>query len=154
MTSVRGRAELSASTAAGAAAQTFVHLQFGVKAQTGQQHRGVAAFQQRQIAADEDDSLDRSAAGERGPTGLHRQGDGVLVVAGYTSVMTAPAGQVGSDRRDVRHGDLRDRPGRLEFDDAVPVQAELLQDLVGLLGESRGRTRLRCRDVELHRVGD
>ena len=33
----------------GRTAQTFVDLQFRIKAQAGQQHRGVAAFQQRQI---------------------------------------------------------------------------------------------------------
>src|ERR1700728_3545502 len=50
--------------------------------------------------------------------------------------------------------ELSDGTDSFELDDAVPVQPELQQDFVGLLGEPRGRSRQRCGNVELHRIGD
>ena len=55
--------------------------------------------------------------------------------------------------RDVLDGS-GDRAGRLEFDDALPVQAQLHEDLLGLGGELGSRPEVGSLDVELHRVGD
>ena len=49
---------------------------------------------------------------------------------------------------------LGDGAGRLEFDDAVPVESDFHQDLVGLLGESGRGPGVRGGDIELDRIGD
>src|ERR1700722_4622720 len=50
--------------------------------------------------------------------------------------------------------ELSDGTDSFELDEAVLVEPELHQDLVGLLREPRRGSRNRCRHVELHRVGD
>src|ERR1700679_785298 len=50
--------------------------------------------------------------------------------------------------------ELSDGTDSFELDDAVPVEPEVHQDLVGLLREPRRGSRDRCSHVELHRVGD
>src|SRR5277367_1601886 len=49
---------------------------------------------------------------------------------------------------------LGDGAGGLEFDDAVPVEPEVQQDLVGLFGESRCWSGLWRTDIELDGVRD
>ena len=44
--------------------------------------------------------------------------------------------------------------GGLELDDSIPVEPQLQQDLVGLLGETGSRPRRGGGDVELNRVSD
>src|ERR1700722_3877991 len=50
--------------------------------------------------------------------------------------------------------ELSDGTDSFELDDAVPVEPEFHQDLVGLLSEPRRGPRDRCGHIELHRVGD
>ena len=85
----------------GCAAETFVHLELRVEPQTRQQHGGVAAFQQRHVAADQNDSFDRAAGNQRGTAGLDGKGDRVLVVTGHPVLGARPntAGRCRSTRR-------------------------------------------------------
>src|SRR3984957_11345985 len=50
--------------------------------------------------------------------------------------------------------ELSDGTDSFELDDAVPVEPEFHQNLVGLLREPRRGSRYRCGHIELHRVGD
>ena len=87
----------------GCAAEAFVHLELRVEPQTRQQHRGVAALQQRHVAADQNDPLDGAAGNQRGTAGLDGKGDRVLVVTGHPVSGRTPTRQVSADRRDVGH---------------------------------------------------
>src|SRR6476620_12753870 len=49
---------------------------------------------------------------------------------------------------------LGDGAGRLELDDAVPIQTEFQQDLVSLLRKTWSGTCLGCADIELDRIRD
>jgi hypothetical protein len=85
------------------ATQTLVDLEFRIEPESGEQYRRVAALQQRHVAADQNDSLDRTAGNQRGAAGLYREGDRVLVITGHPVLGRAPTRQVSADRRDIGH---------------------------------------------------
>ena len=67
----------------GGAAEPLVDLELGVQPQTRKQHRRVAALQEWEVPADQNDPFDAATGLQRCPTRLDGHRDGVLVVTGH-----------------------------------------------------------------------
>ena len=94
----------------GRAAEHLADRCVGRQRQRRQQHRAVAAFQQREVARHQHDAC-RGRVGIGGPSCGDRHGQRILVRPLDPSLTRRPWRQIGADRDDVRHGLASPLPG-------------------------------------------